>query len=275
MNKIMVSTLCLWGLMGLTACGETGGNSTASSATNNSNSAPATGKVYRVGSELSKFPVVVHDGNRGVSGFEAELLTAVAEKQGFKVEYTMDNWAGLLNKLQSNQADMIIGSITITDERRKSMDFTESVLPYQTGVMVNESLANVKSFRELRGKKVNLRKNTVYEALVPTFQNASGDNMVYPETVWGQVKSLMSGESEAMVGASITLEYYKNQYPDKKFHIIYEPNTPTSHYGWAVQKGNAELLNQLNTGLEKVKQDGTYAKLHQKYWGNAASAPNQ
>lgn len=268
MKKVLASTICALSLFGLSAC---------NNQTTSSNTAPETAsatnsgqKVYRVGSELSKFPVVIHDGKGNVSGFEAELLQAVADRQGLKIEYVLDNWSGLLNKLDNNQSDMILGSITITDERRKKMDFTEAVLPYKTGVMVNKNLSHLKSFRDLKGKKVNLRQNTVYEQLVPIFSNESGNNMVYPDSVWGQVKSLLSGESEAMVGASITLEYYKNQHPDQNFHIIYEDNAPISHYGWAVKKGeNAELLHQLNVGLQQVKQDGTYEKIYRKYWADA------
>lgn len=258
---------CLVMCLALNACG--GSNSSTSSDSNSPPTKPKEVKsLYYVGSELSKFPVIMHDAKGHASGFEAELLQAVAEKQGFKVEYTIDTWKGLLHKLEKNEADLVLGSITITDERKKTMDFTESVLSYKTGVMVVPKLASAKRFSDLKGKKVNLRKNTVYEKLVPIFSNESESNMVYPESVWGQVKSLLSGESEAMVGASITLEYYKNQHPEQNFHIIYEDDMPVSHYGWAVRKGDTELLNRLNMGLNKVKQDGTYNKIYQKYWPN-------
>lgn len=223
-------------------------------------------KVYRVTSELTKFPVVMHDGQGGVSGFEAELLQEIAKKQGFQIEYNIDNWAGLLKKITSGETDILLGSVTITDERRQSMDFTESVLPYQTGLMVQPAFLDAQKFSDLRGKRVNLRKNTVYEKLVPLFSTDNGKNMVYPDNVWGQVKSLLDGESDAMVGASITLEYYKNQHPEKKFHIIYEPDAKISHYGWAVKKGNTELLAKLNQGLAQAKSDGTYDALYNKYW---------
>lgn len=258
MRKPIAQLTLLFGLCALTACSE-----------QDNSDMPRTEvkTVYRVASELSKFPVVMHDTKTGkVEGFEAELLQAIADKQGFKVEYTIDNWNGLLHKLEHKQADMILGSVTITPERRKKMDFTDPVLPYKTGVMLVPKLAKIKSFSELKGRKVNLRKNTVYEKLIPTFTNDTGSNMIYPESVWAQVKSLLSGESEAMVGASITLEYYKNRYPEHNFHIIYEPNSPISHYGWAVQKGDNELIHRLNMGLNKVKHDGTYDKIYQKYW---------
>lgn len=230
-------------------------------------------KVLRVSSELTKFPVVMHDGKGKTEGFEAELLQAIAEKQGFEIEYTIDTWSGLLSRLDNDGADMLLGSITINEERKKVMDFTDPILSYKTGVMVLPHLSQAKSFAELRGKKVNLRKNTVYDKLTPLFSVDNGSNMVYPDNVWGQVKSLLSGESEAMVGASITLEYYQAQYADRNFHIIYEPNAGISNYGWAVKKGDAATLKQLNEGLAQVRADGTYAKIHQKYWPNS-SVPN-
>lgn len=259
MKNQLVKMVCVMGILALAAC--------KSESQAQQQPAKEVKSVYRVASELSKFPVVMHDTKtHTVSGFEAELLQAVAEKQGFTVEYTLDSWQGLLNKLENKQADMIIGSVTITEERRQKMDFTDPVLPYKTGVMVVPKLAKYKSFKDLKGKKVNLRRNTVYEKLTPVFSNEKGSNMVYPESVWGQVKSLLDGTSEAMVGASITLEYYKNQYPEQNFHIIYEADAPISHYGWAVQKGDNELIHRLNMGLNKVKQDGTYDRIYQKYW---------
>lgn len=249
-------------------------NTTAQTQTNNSAQPNNTqGKKVRVASELSKFPVVMHDGQGKVTGFEAELLQAVAEKQGFVIEYNIDSWAGILNKLTGGDADMVLGSVTITEERRQTMDFTEPVLPYQTGLMVRPSFSNAKQFSDLRGKRVNLRKNTVYEKLVPIFSSNDGSNMVYPDNVWGQVKSLLADESDAMVGASITLEYYQAQYADRNFHIIYEPGSPISYYGWAVKKGDTALLNELNQGLEKVKSDGTYQQLYKKYWPNSKLDP--
>lgn len=243
---------------------------TASQASNNNQGQ----KVYQVASEMTKFPVVMHDGKGKVEGFEAELLQAIAEKQGFVIEYNIDSWSNLLKKLGTDNTDILLGSITINEERKKVMDFTEPVLAYKTGVMVTENLANAKTFSDLRGKKVNLRKNTVYEKLVPIFSVDNGSNMVYPDNVWGQVKSLLSGESEAMVGASITLEYYQAQHADKKFHVIYEPNTTVSHYGWAVKKGDTATLQTLNEGLAKVRADGTYDKLHKKYWPNSPVPTN-
>lgn len=242
---------------------------TASQASNNNQGQ----KVYHVASEMTKFPVVMHDGKGKVEGFEAELLQAIAEKQGFVIEYNIDSWSNLLKKLGTDNTDILLGSITINEERKKVMDFTDPILSYKTGVMVLPHLSQAKSFAELRGKKVNLRKNTVYDKLTPLFSVDNGSNMVYPDNVWGQVKSLLSGESEAMVGASITLEYYQAQYADRNFHIIYEPNAGISNYGWAVKKGDAATLKQLNEGLAQVRADGTYAKIHQKYWPNS-SVPN-
>lgn len=255
----------------LSACQPSPNNqvSAASQAKQNTQPNQNNQKVLRVSSELSKFPVVMHDGKGNVSGFEAELLLAVAQKQGFRVEWNLDSWAGLLEKLGTPHTDMLLGSVTITEERKQKMDFTAPVLAYKTGLMVQPAFADAKQFSDLRGKRVNLRKNTVYEELVPIFSVGDGKNMVYPNNVWQQVKSLLDNQSDAMVGASITLEYYQQQYADKKFHIIYEPNAKVSNYGWAVKKGNTELLNLLNEGLEKAKADGTYNNLYKKYWPNS------
>ncbi|ULJ65634.1 transporter substrate-binding domain-containing protein [Wielerella bovis] len=251
----------------LSACQQSETNTTTqSTATNNDTNTNKT--VYYVSSEMSKVPMVMHDGSGMASGFEAELLQSIAESQGFTVKYNIDSWEGLFKNLDSDNTNILVGSITITDERRERMDFTQPVLAYQTGIMVQPELSKVKSFNELRGQKVNLRKNTVYEKMVPIFSVGEGENIVYPETVWEQVRSLISKQSDAMVGASVTLEYYQNQYTDHNFHIVYENNAPKSYYGWAVKKGDTILLNKLNAGLEQAKQDGTYERLYKKYWPN-------
>ncbi|MDO4434238.1 MAG: transporter substrate-binding domain-containing protein [Alysiella sp.] len=261
------------GAVMLAACGDKAAESSAPAASTPSAASKAQ-KTYRVGSEISKPPMIMMGVDNPDKGFEWDLLQAIAEKQGFAIEYNPETWERLLERLAKNDTDLIIGQITITEERKQKMDFSNPVVTYQTGLMVQPELAEAKQFSDLNGKRVTIRSNTVYEKLVPVFSAGDGSNIIYMQTAWEQLKSLAQKESDAMTGASTTLEYYQAKYPENKFHILYDSSYGSSQYGWAVNKGNTELLEQINQGLEKVRADGTYNNLYKKYWPNAPIPTN-
>ena len=109
------------------------------------------GKVYRVVTERVKPPMVAYvDGK--ITGFEYDLLQAIAAKKGISFEYqVVDSKKDLLPALESGKADIAAGAITINDERRQKVNFSEPILDYSAAVLVDKSLADAKSFADLKG----------------------------------------------------------------------------------------------------------------------------
>lgn len=255
--------LCLtWGALTMAACD----SHSNSSATTYNAPKPATGKSYRVVSEDVKPPLITYVSGKP-TGFEYEILQAIAEKQGFTLQYDVSTRPLLLANVEQGKADIAAGAITINEERQQTVDFSDPILAYQTAVLVSKPLAQATSLAELKGKKIASRKGTVYEKMATEhLANPTGDNIRYYDTAWLQVKSLLTGNEEVLLGDSHILEYYIKQHGNEQVAFLQNLNMPTEYYGFAVKKGNTELQKQLNEGLAAIKADGTYGKIHQTYW---------
>ena len=87
-------------------------------------SAPPPPKVYVVGTDAAYAPFESQNEKQEIVGFSVDLLNAVADKGGFQVKYVNTPWEGIFKSLEQGDRDLLISSITITDERRQTMDFS-------------------------------------------------------------------------------------------------------------------------------------------------------
>lgn len=224
--------------------------------------------TYTVMTELNTIPFIIRDKSQanGLTGFEYDLLTAIAEQQGFKLKFEVHPWQGLFPNLDNGKADILAGAVTYTDQRATFMDFSNPHFEYRYTMLVRSGLETKPNFNALRGMKIALQTGSVSESLIPMFGNADNSNIVYTDTIWLATKAVLSGEADAAVGSSAPLSYYAKNYASSKVHLINDQSLPAQRYVFAVKKGNTELRDKLNAGLQAVKANGTYDQLYRKYW---------
>lgn len=233
--------------------------------------APAdTTPSYRVATEMLNIPLVIRNG-QDISGFELELLQAIAEKQNIKLTFELHGWQGIFDTLNNNQADIVAGAVTHSKERAERMDMTEPHFEYEFAMLANKHAAGARSFADLRGKNVALKKDSIAETLIPMFSTAGDANIVRTTTTWEAVKDVLTEQSAAAVGSSAVMYHYAKEYRSRHpdLFVLTDASLPKKHYVFAVKKGNTQLLKILNDGLIKVRQDGTYDALYKKYWPQA------
>ena len=235
---------------------------------NDTSTAPQkTGKTYRVISEQVKPPLITYvDGKP--TGFEYDVLQAIAKKQGINLDYqTVNSREELLTSLSQHKADLALGAITINDDRKQQVDFSNPILDYSGTILVRKPLANATSWADLKGKKIASRHGTVYDKMaLDNLSAPDGKNIVYYNTVWEQVKSLINNQSEVVLGDSLILDYYVQQNGSNEVAFVHGITFPKESYGFAIKKGDTELQQQINDGLAAIRTDGTYAKIYQNYW---------
>ena len=90
--------------------------------------------------------------------------------------------------------------------------------------------------------------------------------LIRTDTTFSAVRNVLDGTADAALANSVALEYYAEQNKDKKLVVISDKNIPVGTYVYAVKKGNTQLQNLLDEGLDKVKADGTYDTIYKKYW---------
>ena len=227
--------------------------------------------VYNVYFDINGIaPFVMADADNRPSGFGIDLVTAIGDKQGFRPNFIPHDFTGMLEDLGKG-ADMAVSAISITDERRALVDFTNSHFESSQALLVPEG-STITTVNDLKGKKVAVPEGSVGEDMLSQIQAGNG-SIVRNPSIWAAVQQVMRKEVDAAFSDVAPLTYYANNYKDRKLRVIIDPSLPKDYYALAVAKGKPELLKKLNAGIEQVKADGTFDKIYQKWF--KSSMPEQ
>lgn len=206
-------------------------------------------------------------------GFDVDILTAICTHIQKTCKFINQPWDSLIPGLQLGKFDVIFGSMNITDDRKKQVDFTD---PYyaSTGSFVAAKASNLSiDATGLKGKTIGVQGSTTYEYyLQATYGNSIRINRY--GSIQDAFLDLQAGRIDAVFGDTpILLSWVKEPANSTAYTQVGVPVKDEKFfnqgYGFAVKKGNTELLSQLNAGLKAIKEDGTYKQITQKYFGNA------
>jgi polar amino acid transport system substrate-binding protein len=216
--------------------------------------------TYIVGTEAQFPPFEIVDSQGNVVGFDVDLMNAIAEDQGFKVEYMDQDFAGLIPALQTGNIDIIASGMTITEEREKEVDFSAPYITAGLAIAVTADNENIKSVDDLKGKTVAVQTGSTGYMKAEELKEAGviAEIKDFPH-VNEAIEEMKIGGADAMINDLPVTNAFIAAQPGV-IKIVGEPLTSES-YGFAVRSGNTELLNKINTGLENVKASGKYDEL--------------
>lgn len=262
--KFLKTCLLTLSMTAAIACTKNSATSDSSASGAASGTAEKTEKTYLVGTDAAYAPFEIEGANKELSGFDIELLTAIAEKAQLKIKFINTPWEGLFTQLESGDRDILVSAITINDERKKQMDFSD---PYFEAVQLIAVPANskVKMFEDLKTLKVGVQTGTTGDDIVSKLLGKTNANIKRFEGTPLALQELQNGGVDAVVADNgVVNNFLLNN--KAAFKIIADKSFSKESYGIAVKKGNAELLNKLNEGLKAVRADGTYQRIFDKYF---------
>ena len=231
-------------------------------------SAAAT-RVYSVGTDAAYAPFESQNEKGEIVGFDIDIVRAIAAKSGLEVKFVNTPWEGIFNALKQGDRDLLVSSITITDERKQSMDFTAPYFDAHQLIAVKTD-SSVARFDDLKNLRVGVQTGTTGDETVSKLQGKNSTNIKRFESTPLALKELEAGGIDAVVADNgVVINYVANN-ASNRFRMVNDPAFVAEHYGIAVRKGNAELLAKLNQGLAAIRADGTYDRIHAKYLGLAA-----
>ncbi|MBX6395054.1 MAG: basic amino acid ABC transporter substrate-binding protein [Alicyclobacillaceae bacterium] len=229
-------------------------------------------KVYVVGTDAAYAPFEsVNPKTNQIEGFDIDLLNAVAKAAGFQVRFENTPWKGIFQALSIGQRDILISAITITDERKQTMDFSKPYFQAQQMIVVPKG-SPIRTLQDLKGKKVGVQIGTTGDEIVTDFLGKGDPNIKRYDSTPLALEDLKNKGVDAVVADNGVVLDYVRQNSSQGFEYYVDPKFPKEYYGIAVKKGNTELLNKINQGLDKVKSDGTYDAIYKKYFGSAPPA---
>ena len=236
--------------------------------------APAPAKVYVVGTDAAYAPFESQNEKGEIVGFDIDVVKAIAAKAGIQVKFVNTPWEGIFNTLQQGDRDMIVSAVTITDERKQTMDFSDPYFDAAQLIAVKET-SKVTKFADLKKLKVGVQTGTTGDEAVSKLMGKTSTSIKRFESTPLALKELESGGVDAVVADNGVIAHYVANNPGGKFKTVSDKEFVPEQYGIAVKKGNAELLGKLNQGLAAIKADGTYNQIYAKYFGAppAAAAP--
>lgn len=222
-------------------------------------------KVLRVGTEPAFAPFEFpKEGSNELTGFDVELIQAIGKQLGYKVEISGMGFDALIPALNAGNIDAAIAGMTITDERKKAVTFSD---PYYTSgliVMVKKDNAAVKSIDDLKGKRIAAQIGTTGEMKARSVEGATVTTF---NTQDEAALELKNGGVDAVIGDLPVMEYYLAQ-GGNKFAMTVGEKMEAEQYGIAVKK-DSKLAAELNKGMAELKKSGEFDKLYKKWFGEA------
>lgn len=218
-------------------------------------------KVLTVGTDAT-FKPFEYKNNGKYEGFDIELIEAVAKELGAdKVEYVDTEFKGLIPGLLAKKFDLVVSAMYITDERKQSINFSDTYFPGGLSIMVKKDDAAIKGIEDLKGKKVSVQVGTksakFLEEKYPdiTLVKVETNNEMFLELETGKVNAVVTGLPAAKT------------YAKEKATVKVLPNTLTEEfYGYGLRKEDEELAKAVNAALKKLKDNGTYAQIEKKWF---------
>ncbi len=216
-------------------------------------------ETLTMGTNAAFPPYEFMDENNNVVGIDAEIAAAVAEKLGMKLEIKDMAFESLITAVSSGAVDIVLAGMTVTEERKESVNFSDS---YATGVqvvIVTEDSA-IASIEDLAGKKIGVQTGTtgdIYcagdygEDAVARYDNGA---LAVAALQNGQVDCVVidNEPAKAFVEANEGLKLLDTEYI-------------TEDYAAAIAKDNTELLDKVNAALAELKADGKIDEIIGKY----------
>ncbi|MFM1654798.1 transporter substrate-binding domain-containing protein [Brevibacillus sp. B_LB10_24] len=218
---------------------------------------------------LNNYPPLSFKKDGQLTGFEKDLLDAIAKVENLEPEYKEMKFDGFLPALQAKQVDLAI-SVLIREDRKQVVDFTDQYLSSGL-VLVVRSDSPINSFEDLKGRTiVATQGSTTYETAKELAAKYGATTRPLKETdaVYLDVET---GNADALVMNSPTNDYRMNLDGDHpKFRVIGDYLT-IDKSAFAVTKGNQELVDKLNDGLKKLRENGEYDKIYKTWFGEKTS----
>ncbi|WP_336786408.1 substrate-binding periplasmic protein [Paenibacillus sp. MMO-177] len=231
-----------------------------------------TAGVIKVGLMGTYAPYNFLNDNKEIDGFDADIAKEAAKRIGVKVEFAPQEFSGLIPSLQAGKIDAIISQVTITDERKQQIDFTQPYITNQVKIIVKENNNSITKLEDFKGKNIGVGLGTNDESYLR--------NEVLPKVgsfkikTYDDVITSLQDLNAGRIDATINNLYALKPIVDKNGFKIKAVGDAikSDQAGIAVRKNNPEFLAALDKALTDMKADGTYKAIFKKWFGEEPPA---
>lgn len=218
--------------------------------------------TYTVGTDNSFVPFEFQE-NGELTGFDVDLMKAIADEAGFKVNFKTTNFDGIIPGLQTKSFDMAIAGIGITEERKKAIDYSDPYYESGLGIGVKKDNKDIKDIEDLKGKKIATRLGSTSADYIK--KNLDGATPKEYEQLDQAYLAVENGSVDAILYDWPNVAYYIKTKGDSLKMV--GDKYQAEKYGIAISKGQEELVDAVNDALKTLKDNGKYDEINDKYFG--------
>ena len=217
-----------------------------------------------VGTEGTYRPFTFHDASGDLTGYDVEIVTAVAEKLGVEPEFQETQWDAIFAGLDAGRFDIIANQVSINNEREAKYELSEPYTVSPGVVIVAKDTSDIDSLASLSGK-------TTAQSLSSNWYDLAKENGAKVESVegWAQAIALLEqGRVDATLNDKLTFLDYKatDAAGAAGLKIAAETDDP-SRNAFVVKKGESALISAVDDALDELRADGTLTEISKKYFG--------
>jgi PAS domain S-box-containing protein len=197
------------------------------------------------------------------TGFNIELMRAVAEATGMDAEFRLGPWGEVRQKLEQGKIDALAG-MYYSPQRSQLLDFSVPHTMVSAGLFVRKD-SPIRSLEDIKGKEVIVQESDVIHDYLR--ENGVTSHIVAVTNPEDELRLLASGRHDcALMPSRFQGEYLKRMLGLSELRVI-SADLPQLHYCFAVRKGNKALLYRLDEGLNILKVNGRYREIYEKWFG--------
>ncbi|GAA1543113.1 ABC transporter substrate-binding protein [Nocardioides humi] len=197
----------------------------------------------------------------GYKGFDVDIVSEVAERLDLDLAIKDSSFDALQSgqALNAKQCDLAASAMTITEDRKKNLDFTDGYYDSKQSLLVPAD-SDIASIADLKGVKVGVQQGTTGKSY--TEENATGAEVVTFPSDAEMFQAIKAGQVKALLqDLPVNLDHTT----DGAFKVV-ETYDTEEQYGFAIKKGNSQLVEDVNGALADMHSDGTYDEIYNKYF---------
>ncbi|UYZ80365.1 substrate-binding periplasmic protein [Moraxella bovis] len=262
---VMIGAICMTGL--LSACGDK--EPATQNIVNTDSTNTKTIKVA-VNSGMSPFAYIDEKGNP--IGFDVELITHIAQKNGYAVKFNVLPWQEMFKSVEQGTSDLAISSISYSTEREGKYLLSNPYVYMPAGILSLDG-TTINSISDLKPMRLGMQDGAIFMDIA---KENGIEQVMTKEKIFLSFQDLINGKVDAIISDKQIIQHLAKSYPEYKTNILeYGDASNKGSYAVAIApKGKTQVIEMFNQGVAEMKTSGELAQLETKWFENNGNKPN-
>lgn len=261
--KLFFASLCL-SLLLVTGCGP--------SDNKNQGAQQTLPKVLKVGTNATFVPFEFqNEQTKDYDGYDIELIRAIAQTMGVKLEFRNISFDALVPSLLANDIDLAVSGMTITKERKEKILFSAPYYESGQAILLKGSDTSINTLNDLKNHTIAVQMATTAEDLA---RGLKGANVKVFDNSNEAILELKIGGVTATIVDLPVAQYYLSKHKDENIRLIEHKSDNKEYFGIGMKKDNTFLKEKIDQAILKLKASGEFDKIYKKWFHqNAPTMP--